>query len=435
MQHICGSCACLHCQKAAGGCKLDGEFGKTIKRCKRCHRSSCGPAQTYQRKKKTRREVCAELSASSSSNVSSTTDTLENSNNTPHTVENSTFREERLFSKIATTLRLQLQAEDISYMTSLQAGGRCVVIVLDRRAEEDRARKTIDSCMGTLGTLCSMYQYAGVNGRGSIGGGEPTPMNIDIENRNAALSSLQDRLNGTMGDFLTSAAGLLPDKKWIMSNDDFTSKCPHECYMDQAPAYTSAMSGGTVGCAASHFHVACMLAAMPDKACPYYIVVENDVRLVRGPMRAILDCLGTIKVSWDIVLLYRGTAGPMVDNYAYTEETVLSERTQGKEKFSLNWASYVAGQNAYLLSRRGATKIANSGFHKEIFCYDDFLNLVNSRRRGAHFHGELDKLQSVETTRQMGGGLSIIVCSGVKIVGHDSASRTSDTLYARPIAQ
>ena len=125
----------------------------------------------------------------------------------------------------------------------------------------------------------------------------------------------------------------------------------------------------------------------------------------------------------------------MVDNYAHTEETVLSERTQGKEKFSLNWASYVAGQNAYLLSRRGATKIANSGFHKEIFCYDDFLNLVNSRRCGAHFHGELDKLQSVETTRKMGGGLSILVCSGVRIVGHDSASRISDTLYARPIAQ
>jgi hypothetical protein len=43
----------------------------------------------------------------------------------------------------------------------------------------------------------------------------------------------------------------------------------------------------------------------------------------------------------------------------------------------------VAGQNAYLLSRSGATEIASSGFHKEIFCYDDFLNLANSRRRNA----------------------------------------------------
>jgi hypothetical protein len=87
-------------------------------------------------------------------------------------------------------------------------------------------------------------------------------------------------------------------------------------------------------------HITCVLTAMPGKACPCCIVVENDVRLFKGPMRTILDCLGNAKVFWDIVLLSRGTIGPMVDNYRDTEETVLSERTQGKEKFTLAWCGH-----------------------------------------------------------------------------------------------
>jgi hypothetical protein len=74
---------------------------------------------------------------------------------------------------------------------------------------------------------------------------------------------------------------------------------------------------------------------MAGKACPHCIVVENDVRLFKGPTRSILGCLGNTKVSWDIVLLSRGTIGPMVDNCTDTEETALSERTQGKEIFTL----------------------------------------------------------------------------------------------------
>ena len=96
-------------------------------------------------------------------------------------------------------------------------------------------------------------------------------------------------------------------------------------------------------------------------------------------------------------------------------------------------SSHIAGQVAYLISKRGATKLASSGFEKEFFCVDDFLNAINDWRVGDHMNEKVNKLQCVQYVRQK--GFTIYLCEAREL-GDDAivtmdASHTSDTRYER----
>ena len=300
-------------------------------------------------------------------------------------------------------------------------GGTCVVIALPRRTDEDRKKTTVQSCKKAMGPLCNVYQYAGVMGRGRMEGGKATSKTDEHVNKKFALKQLMERLAKTMGPHffaLHGHVGVLPDATWCLSEQKFEQLAPGN-FEDQKPAYTKGASAGMVGCCGSHFHIACELVMSP--AVGFFVVVENDVRLDKALVRSTLDALEKVP-AWDVCLLHRGMVTPMVTsasptteapgtsraadaptNFAATEETTVISFTKGSSKLRLVWSSRVCGGVAYVLSRKGATKIANSGYHKEIFCYDDFLNLANRNSTGTHFNSALEGLDCIQYIRRQGG--------------------------------
>ena len=99
-------------------------------------------------------------------------------------------------------------------------------------------------------------------------------------------------------------------------------------------------------------------------------------------------------------------------------------------------SSHIAGQVAYLISKRGATKLASSGFEKEFFCVDDFLNAINDWRVGDHMNEKVNKLQCVQYVRQKGFTIYLCEAREPRWNRHDGivtmdASHTSDTRYER----
>ena len=93
----------------------------------------------------------------------------------------------------------------------------------------------------------------------------------------------------------------------------------------------------------------------------------------------------------------------------------------------------MAGTCAYLISKKGAAKLAHSGLYKELICVDDFLNAINDLRVGAHMNDEVNTLDSVRKVRGQGftvyGSVSNLGDADA-IVALDSC-HMSDTRYPR----
>ena len=324
---------------------------------------------------------------------------------------------------VAQRVKFQSESDSISHLEQVgQGGGRCVVIALPRRTDEDRFRTTIGSCVKALGPCCSVYQHCGVLGRGRMKAGEATTVDEDKSNMKHALEQLTRRLDGTMGArFIedNGPAGVLPDATWCLAVDDFKRVAPEGFRNDQESAYTTGTLAGMVGCCASHYHLACALMMAPASACRFFIVIENDARLDKAMVRSTLDALATVKARWDMCLLHRGGQTPMVaaavptlGRAVVSKESVVASFSVAASKRELVWSSRVCGQVACVLSRTGAAKIATCGYHKELFCYDDFLNLANRNRAGTHFNSALEDLGCVKTIRSHGGLAVLAVVDG-----------------------
>lgn len=141
---------------------------------------------------------------------------------------------------------------------------------------------------------------------------------------------------------------------------------------------------GEIGCALSHLGVMDeALAGGQD----LHMVLEDDARL--SPRGLLLLCrelalLERAGYHWDLIYLLSAHYG-----LRGSEETVPVEgsvlRLSGHRKLT----------TAYLVSRRGMEKIAESGFRQEIFAIDDFLPALYCD----HPRPDVRRLPSVEAVR------------------------------------
>jgi hypothetical protein len=110
------------------------------------------------------------------------------------------------------------------------------------------------------------------------------------------------------------------------------------------------------------------------------LVFENDVRVDAQFASQLDHALVTLRPkaeNWDLCVFTRGGSAAKGSDEG---ERVVG-RVGRTDKFVVYQAKYMAGTCAYLISKKGAAKLAHSGFYK-----DDFLNAINDWRVGAHMN-------------------------------------------------
>ena len=315
-----------------------------------------------------------------------------------------------------------------------------VVIYTDGRNGQDRALAvTLDQLATTLPCI-SFDSLAGFNGVGARGAGESRSYAEDERNRDSVLEALATSLQHIDAEEYSPPAGIMAN--WPMSAATFAAGAARcfckEDMVAESDHYTQTISGGTIGCTASHFFAWASFAQRglsASDAADSLLVFENDVRVDAQFADQLDHALVTLRSkaeNWDLCVFTRGGGAPT--GWERSDE---SERAIGQfgrtTKFVVYQATYMAGTCAYLISKKGAAKLAHSGLYKELICVDDFLNAINELRVGAHMNDEVNTLDSVRKVRGQGftvyGSVSNLGDADA-IVALDS-SHTSDTRYPR----
>jgi hypothetical protein len=330
----------------------------------------------------------------------------------------------------------------------LRAGLSIIVLELSARINDDRRTKTVDKVKAAFGDLGDLFALRAVNARGAHGGC-PTPRSVDAANRASVPGALDQRLKdlrlraATLGGVpvnerpTLTGSGLLPDDVWTMTAELLLAQVKAYGLSDEgvksflcteSPSYLNPDLAGTTGCAATHFWTSCIVASLGWGPT---LVLENDALLTPGQGKAIYDTLLALAqpclrhILWDLLLIHQGGESPCGPRDEATEVPVLP--SVGRVS-SVAWAGIVAGSSGYVVSPSGAAKIANSGFHKSLFCKDDFWNCCNANARHDHFNPKLMQLPCVLNVKAK-GGLHILYYTK-NLNSLDKTSWVSDTRYS-----
>jgi hypothetical protein len=321
------------------------------------------------------------------------------------------------------------------------AGVLITLIYTNRRENEDRPqRATVESWQAAL-PFVPIHSLSGFDGVGNCKPGEKRTVDTESANKKALLSEFGGAI--AKGGF--KDGGFLPDPVWVLTRQEFesaTSTWPGTSTFrtEEETHYTTAATAGMLGCSASHIYAImrfCGRLRNPLEASRMLLVCENDWVPVNSKtfaehFRQTLALLREVQ-HWDVVLFWRGGDAPTGRKDEADETCVVGLNKQSR----LYVASFVAGQACYLVSESGAQKLSSSGFHKELFCIDDFLNAVNANRVGSHINRRVQARDCVRNVLASGGGLTVLVSKYFRgnAVGSTSqlkqtdAARKSDTRY------
>jgi hypothetical protein len=326
--------------------------------------------------------------------------------------------------------------------TQLSAGLIAVVIQLVQRAEMDRSFTSMKKLLAALGFLIQTFRRNGVDGRGPRAG-DPLPTPAEHE-RIMKLSAVR-QLNQRFAEFNILpvpgspdlGCGILPDELWRM-DDSFTTRCVNyqldiDCSFmtTERDVYCLPCTAGCISCAGSHIDAALFLL---HRRADYMLVLENDANLTGVQAKTLVRALEVIsndpvlKGSVALVLLHGGDASPCGVR-ASNEEVVADISGPGKKpvRAYLKKSSISAGSAGYVITAYGASLLIKSGFHRSLFCKDDFWNACNFYRRHDHFNPNIHNLPCVQHVLAA-GGLRILRCTP-DLVTLNKASSVSDTRY------
>ena len=300
----------------------------------------------------------------------------------------------------------------------------------------------------------AIYSLAGFNGVGAHAGGQPRAFTVDYENREEMLRDLTVALQQLDPTVYIRPADVMTDGEWCMSDADYIAGA-QECFCpgdleEERGHYTQSITGGMAGCSSSHLyawssfakqhasphqtsdcvsHLAVLLSFSAFPRCFVFffifffffvgffaiffshilltallwqqlLVFENDVRAESafvGQLNHAVMNLRAHAENWDMCVFTRG--GSAATNSSPGTEVDI---TDGMGAFALRQAQHVAGTLCYLISARGAARLATSGFHEELFCVDDFLNAVNCWHVRRHMNERVQTCSSVLSVRKLG---------------------------------
>eukprot|EP00967_Tisochrysis_lutea_P154217 scaffold305889_cov36-Tisochrysis_lutea.AAC.1 len=125
------------------------------------------------------------------------------------------------------------------------------------------------------------------------------------------------------------------------------------------------LTAGDVGAALSHLRVA--EDAVLEKA-QLTLVLEDDCKLTPNAITSVIvevDRLSSLGIDWDLIYLHSAKYGRRGEPFVHPSSAL---RVAGHRKVC----------HAYLLSQRGASKLAASGFRDCLFPVDDFLPALHA---------------------------------------------------------
>eukprot|EP00942_MAST-04A_sp_MAST-4A-sp1_P003062 g3062.t1 len=311
-----------------------------------------------------------------------------------------------------------------------------IIYTARRNTDNDRPHEKTVVAWHTSIPSIPIFTFAGFDGVGNCKPGATRTSTIDNANKENVLNRFATVLQT---EELTSP-GILPDTQWIMSKEEFmkNTNVTDTFKEDEQTHYTTPTTAGTLGCAASHIWTSmCFSKSLKNPLTPNRIllVCENDTVPVRSNKFAehFTQTLKLLKkvTKWDIVLFWRGGEGPTSTLNSEQEEKELVVHT-GSHK--LYQASFVAGAACYLVSESGANKLHASGFHKTLFCYDDFLNAANAYRQQDHINPRIQESECVMNVIKKGGLLILVSkqfnqTGRVQTLKHLDSANKSDTRY------